>query len=55
MVGRKATKSEIIHSSPTTGEESLRSRQEGAESAKSEDSPLLFAFRELSTPVAGVE
>jgi hypothetical protein len=55
MVRRKAAELEITHSSPTTGGDSLRSRQQGAECTKSEDRPLLFALRELSTPVAGEE
>jgi hypothetical protein len=31
MVRRKAAEFKMTHSSPTTGEDSLRSRQEGAE------------------------
>jgi hypothetical protein len=56
------TKIELRHSSPTTGEESLRSRQEGtafgifAKSIKNNTrGPLLFAYRELSSPVVGEE
>jgi hypothetical protein len=55
MVGCTAAELEIIHSSPTSGEDSLRSRQEGAECTFLEGEHLLFAFRELSTPVTGVE
>jgi hypothetical protein len=55
MVRRKAAEFNMTHSSPTTGEDSLRSRQEGAECVLLEGRPLLFAFRELSTPVAGEE